>query len=223
MVRGRWWLMAVVAVLLIWGAVHQGMKISAPSPARARDGGAAASPSTPRASATATPFDWSAYDPAQFAAQVRAYARQAGIDPQLLMAILYNEAYKPHDPAFERTWLQTNPDAALGIANMHRATFDQTKQGSPFADRQWTDLPGDAALAIESAAWYLRDLAADLPSHIAAPLTRDDVLALGYNTGPGNMRAFARGVALGPSAQGYLNRLRENWVKSGAAVRGSAS
>ena len=218
--RGRWWLVAAVAVLLVWGVAHSSTKHASDSRAAARDAHGA-DPSTapsPSPSATAS-VDWSAYDPAKFGAQVRGYARQAGIDPQLLMAILYNEDYKPHDPAFERAWLQANPDAALGIANMHRATFNQTKQGRPFARKQWTDLSGNPALAIQSAAWYLRDLGDDLPSHTAGLLTRDELTALGYNTGPGNMLAFARGVPLGPSAQAYLDRLRTNWAQSRAAVR----
>ncbi|MCQ4079943.1 transglycosylase SLT domain-containing protein [Streptomyces sp. RB6PN25] len=222
MARGRWWLVAAAAVLLGWGVMHSGTNPTSSSPssgAAARDG-AVASPGVPAASPSASPWNWSSYDPAQCAAQVRVYARQAGVDPQLVMAILYNEAYKPHDPAFERAWLQANPDAALGIANMHRATFDQTKQGSPFADSRWTDLPGNPALAVQSAAWYLHDLATDLPAHTVGPLSRDELLALGYNTGPDNMLAFARGVPLGPSARAYLDRLQGNWARAGAAVRG---
>jgi hypothetical protein len=218
--RGRWWLVAAVAALLVWGVVYVGAQHAAQPRTEAGDSGRASSAGVPSASPSASSIDWSNYSPATFAPQVRTSAHEAGIDPQLLMAILYNEDYKPHDPAFERAWLQANPDAALGIANMHRATFDQTKQGRPFADRQWTDLLGNPALAIESAAWYLHDLGADLPGRIAAPLTRDDLMALGYNTGPGNMLAFARGVPLGPSAQSYLDRLRFNWSTAGAAVRG---
>src|SRR5689334_16024317 len=72
-------------------------------------------------------------DPARSAKPVRTYAAAAGIDARLLMAILYSESYKPHDPTLERAWQKLNPDAAFGVANMHRGTFDDTKRGRDFA------------------------------------------------------------------------------------------
>jgi hypothetical protein len=178
---------------------------------------------TPTPSAVSTPSvpkPWyEDYDPAQFAVQVRKYATQAGIRPQLLMAILYNESYKPHDPELERSWARIDSDPAFGIANMHRPAFDDTKRGRPFAGRKWEELPDDPTLAIQAAAWHLHDLARRLPDKRTSKLTKDELLALGYNAGGGNMRAFARGVKPGPQAQSYLDRLRQNWEKSGEAVR----
>ncbi|MFI7065759.1 transglycosylase SLT domain-containing protein [Kribbella sp. NPDC050124] len=174
---------------------------------------------SPAPATKTTPKPWYVdYDPAQFAVQVRKYATQAGIRPQLLMAILYNEAYKPHDPELERSWAQIDSDPAFGIANMHRPAFDETKRGRAFAKRKWEELPDDPALAIQAAAWHLHDLARRLPSKPTGQLTKDELLALGYNAGGGNMRKFARGVKPGPQAQSYLDRLRSNWDKSGAAV-----
>nr|WP_232246347.1 transglycosylase SLT domain-containing protein [Kitasatospora mediocidica] len=187
------------------------------SGASAPSGSVSGSPSaTPSASATSSS---AAYDPAQLGALVREYAGKAGIDAQLLMAILYNESYKPHDPALERAWQQLKPDAAFGVANMHRAAFDETKQGRDFAARAWDELPDDHALAVEAAAWYLHDLATQLPAHRSVPYTEDELLALGYNTGPGNMLAFARGTALGSAARSYLDQLHANWSKSATAVK----
>lgn len=157
-------------------------------------------------------------DPARFAEQVVAHAREAGVNPQLVMAILYNESYKPHDPASERAWLRIKPDAALGIGNMHRATFDQVKQGRGFAQRNWSELPDDPDLAIRATAWYLRDLAAELPAKHPASYTADELLALGYNAGPGTMLVLARGGPLGPQTQEYLDTLRRNWAPAGEAV-----
>ncbi|MFI9723006.1 lytic transglycosylase domain-containing protein [Streptomyces sp. NPDC052396] len=157
-------------------------------------------------------------DPAHYAPQVIKHAREAGVSPRLMMAILYNEDYKPHDPAFERSWQKIKPDSAFGIANMHKAAFDQTKQGRPFAHRDWQDLPGDPDLAITAEAWFLHDLAAQLPAHWAGSYTKDQLLALGYNAGGGNMAAFARGATPGSTAGSYLDRLKENWDKAGKAV-----
>jgi soluble lytic murein transglycosylase-like protein len=156
-------------------------------------------------------------DPSRYAAQVRTRAAEAGVDPQLVMAILYNESYKPHDPQLERAWQKVKPDAAFGVANMHRATFDQTKTGRPFAGRTWEQLPDDPDLAIQAEAWYLHDLAAQLPTARGSYQTAE-LLALGYNTGPGNMKAFARGTKPGTQAQSYLDTFRTNQPKAAAAL-----
>jgi hypothetical protein len=180
--------------------------------------GNAASPSMASAAPSASPSA-GAYDPARFAPQVRRHAAAAGIGAQLLMAILYNESYKPHDPKLERAWQKLDPEAAFGVANMHRAAFDETKRGRDFADRDWTELPDDPDLAIEAAAWYLHDLAAQLPPHWPAKYTKDELLALGYNAGPGSMAAFAKGAKPGSVAQSYLDKLHANWDVAGRAVR----
>lgn len=171
-------------------------------------------PTAPSAPTTAS----SSYDPAAYASQVRSRARQTGVSAQLLMAILYNEAYKPHDPALERAWQKYKPDAAFGIANMHRATFDEVKKGRDFANRNWQDLPDDRDLAVEAEAWYLHDLKAQLPAARSTRYTEDELLALGYNTGAGTMLAFARGATPGSQAQAYLDRLHANWARAGRAV-----
>ncbi|MFE6753739.1 transglycosylase SLT domain-containing protein [Streptomyces sp. NPDC057684] len=173
-------------------------------------------PSSSSPSTSTTPSG--KYDPAAYAPQVRARAAEAGVSPRLLMAILYNESYKPHDPALERAWQRYKPGAAFGIANMHRAAFDETKRGRAFAGRRWEELPDDRDLAVRAAAWYLHDLARQLPAHPSGPYDKDELLALGYNTGAGNMHAFARGATPGSQAADYLARLRSNWDKAGQAV-----
>lgn len=208
----RKWLASLVVVAGLGLAACDGAAGTPPAPPPTTSAPPTASPTEP---AAANP------DPARFAPQVEARAREAGVAPRLLMAILYNESYKPHDPQLERAWQQWKPDAAFGVANMHRATFDATKAGRPFAGRAWEQLPDDPDLAIEAAAWYLHDLAAQLPARRAGALTADELLALGYNTGPGNMKAFARGTKPGPAAQSYLDTLRGNWAKAGQAVGAS--
>jgi soluble lytic murein transglycosylase-like protein len=190
------------------------------------DSGSAGSPrSTALSARTSTPggppgAGWSTdQDPARFAARVRTHAGRAGVSPQLLMAILYNESYKPHDPASERAWQKIKPDAAFGIANMHQATFEETKRGRDFADRDWRELPDDPDLAIAAAAWYLHDLATHLPARTSGSPTTEELLALGYNTGAGNMKAFARGVKPGDMAQSYLELLHKNWAVAAEAIR----
>ncbi|MFJ4184703.1 transglycosylase SLT domain-containing protein [Kitasatospora sp. NPDC089509] len=220
---GRWIVIGVLAAAG-WGIVRSGghepgagSAASSASPSAGASPSSDAAPGTAPSAAPAKPSG--RYDPADYAAPVRQYAAEAGVNPQLLMAILYNESYKPHDPDFERAWQRGKPDASFGIANMHRAAFDDTKPGRPFASRHWEELPDDRNLAVQAAAWHLHDLADQLPGRIGAPLNKDELLALGYNAGAGNMLAFARGVKIGPQAQSYLDRLHDNWAKSGEAVK----
>ena len=101
---------------------------------------------------------------------------------------------------------------------MHRAAFDETKRGRSFAGRNWDELPDHPELAIEAAAWHLHDLAARLPRRTGGRFSKDELLALGYNAGAGNMRAFAAGAKPGAQAQSYLDDLQKNWTKAATAV-----
>ncbi|WUJ69583.1 transglycosylase SLT domain-containing protein [Kribbella soli] len=215
-VAKRWsWVAVGVLLVGVWAACsdHDTKPTSAP-----KTQPTAAKPRPAPAATTTKPW-YDDYDPARFAPEVRGYAKQAGINPQLLMAILYNEDYKPHDPKFERQWAEVDSDPAFGIANMHKPAFDETKRGRDFAKRKWEELPDNPALAIEAAAWHLHDLAERLPSKRAALYTKDELLALGYNAGGGNMRIFARGRKAGSQAQSYLDRLHSNWAKSAEALK----
>ncbi|MER7638981.1 lytic transglycosylase domain-containing protein [Streptomyces sp. NPDC126522] len=213
----RRWLTLVIFAVVVYVIVRAADTPQAATPPSAGTTGPATSATPTSPSATASP---SAYDPAAYAAQVRTRAQQADVSAQLVMAVLYNEAYKPHDPALERAWQKYKPDAAFGIANMHRATFDEVKKGRDFAGRSWDELPDDRDLAIEAEAWYLHDLSAQLTPTWRSSLSRDQLLALGYNTGAGNMLAFAAGTTPGTQAQSYLDRLHTNWAKAGKAVGG---
>ena len=215
--RRRRWLAVVVFALALYVIVRASGTPQGDTfpPARAS---VTPPPSVGSASPSASAATGSSYDPAAYASQVRTRARQSGVSAQLLMAVLYNEAYKPHAPALERAWQKYKPDAAFGIANMHRATFDEVKRDRDFDDRRWEELPDDRDLAIEAEAWYLHDLAKQLPVTWSASFTKNELLALGYNTGASNMLAFARGATLGSQARSYLEKLRTNWAKAAAAV-----
>ncbi|MDX6281547.1 MAG: hypothetical protein QOH03_2618 [Kribbellaceae bacterium] len=228
MSKGWWVLVAGAVVVAAWAA--RGGESPEPEAASAPGESATLKPvATPTPVATKKPVVtekpgspradwWNDYDPAEFAVPVRKYAARAGISSQLLMAILYNESYKPHDPQLERSWQHFKEDSAFGIANMHRAAFDETKRGR-FGKRQWDELPDHPDLAIEAAAWHLHDLARRLPDRRSSRFSKDELLALGYNTGAGNMRAFATGAHPGAQAQSYLDNLHENWDKAAKAVR----
>ncbi|TQL24642.1 hypothetical protein FBY37_6742 [Streptomyces sp. SLBN-134] len=147
------------------------------------------------------------YEPGDYAAVVVRSAREAGVSPVLVMTVLHNEAYKPHHPLLERLWQWWKPGASFGLANMHRATFERVRRTHGLPGR-WQDLRDDPAFAIRTAALHLKDLDRSLPGRHVRRYTRDELLALGYNTGERNMRAFARGVPPGPMARSYLRRFR---------------
>lgn len=157
------------------------------------------------------------YDPADYAAIVVRSAGEAGLSPLLVMTVLHNEAYKPHHPLLERLWQWWKPAASFGVANMHRATFEQVRQAHGLTGR-WQDLRDDPAFAIHVAALYLKDLDQSLPRQHVRRYTRDELLALGYNTGERNMRAFARGVPPGPMARSYLRRFRAHRICAAKAL-----
>jgi hypothetical protein len=215
------WLAAPVITAVAAVATGCTPRTGGPAPGTPDGSATSAVPATaaPGTSAPTSTPPAAGQDPARFAPQVHTHAATAGVDAQLLMAILYNESYKPHDPTLERAWQRLDPNAALGVANMHEATFNEVKRGRDFAGRDWSELPDDPGLAIEAAAWYLHDLAAQLPATWPGPYQRNDLLALGYNAGPASMLAFARGARPGRVAQGYLDRLHANWPAAGRAIR----
>ncbi|TCC25298.1 transglycosylase SLT domain-containing protein [Kribbella speibonae] len=218
----RWgWVAVGVLLAGVWAACSDKEDTTAGTePATKSTAAPTATPTAKPTAKTTTSKPWyDDYDPAHFAPDVRRYAKQAGINPQLLMAILYNESYKPHDPKFERQWAEVDSDPAFGIANMHKPAFDETKRGRDFARRKWEELPDNPALAIQAAAWHLHDLAKRLPAQRADLYTKDELLALGYNAGGGNMRIFARGRKAGSQAQSYVDRLHDNWAKSAEALK----
>lgn len=170
-----------------------------------------------RGSAPTPPLRPGAYDPADYAASVVRSAEEAGVSPVLLMSVLHNEAYKPHHPLLERLWQWWKPEASFGVANMHRATFERVRRAHGLAYR-WEELRDDPTLAIHAAALHLKDLDRALPTRHTRRCTRDELLALGYNAGERNMRAFARGVPPGPMARSYLRRLRANRHRAAEAL-----
>nr|WP_246620567.1 lytic transglycosylase domain-containing protein [Streptomyces corallincola] len=171
----------------------------------------------PVENAPTPPLRPAAYDPADYADVVAECAAEAGVTPRLVMAVLYNEAYKPHHPLLERLWQWWKPAASFGVANMHRATFEEVRRRHGLPQR-WQDLRDDPAFAVRAAALHLGDLDRALPERHSPAYTRDELLALGYNTGERNMRAFAGGVAPGRMARSYLRRFRENRERSGEVL-----
>jgi len=169
-------------------------------------------------------------DPVGFTRIVVYYATVAGIDPRLLMAVLFNERgvhwqWLPHTQFLEDLRVLGQALGVInsgGLANMSQQSFDQVKQGRDFADRSWSDLASDPILAIEAAAYLLHDLEGQLPATWTSTYKRDELVAMGYNRGPVKMNLVA-GPAGGSPAQApdqvdlsggmswYVSQVDANW------------
>ncbi|OIV36060.1 hypothetical protein BIV57_18305 [Mangrovactinospora gilvigrisea] len=206
----------VAAAALALAGCHAAETQSASTSASGGAKGGTAAPS-----ASPSPTSTVSQDPTPYAPIAAREARAAGIDPKLLMAILYNEDYKPHGGDVERAWQKWKPDASFGIANMHKAAFEETRANHPkqLGGSSWDRLPDDPKLAVTAAAWFLHDLRAQLPSGAGhGRYTADELLALGYNGGAGTMRAVAAGSSAGPQVSSYLDKLKQNWPRAQKAL-----
>lgn len=128
------------------------------------------------------------------------YGSAAGVDPRLVMAIVYNEggdtpqALRPGLDLGRETVPRgvlpgpVNPDGnSLGLTNMKKPTFDKLKEKYPkeFGDSEWSDLIGNDPLAIKATAWNLRrlkdELGPEIPAAMKARYSLNQILAAGYN------------------------------------------
>ncbi|MFQ6393161.1 hypothetical protein ACLMAJ_06895 [Nocardia sp. KC 131] len=148
------------------------------------------------------------------------YGNTAGIDPRLVMAIVYNEGGYRSDSFIENEMSYAydvfvreggnliRPNS-LGLTNMKEATFNKVKKKFPseFAGKEWSNLKEDPDLAIMAATYNLKRIesqyVADAPEELKEKYTRDQFLAAGYNS-EDNIEAHFRAGDLGPVVQGYV-------------------
>lgn len=169
-------------------------------------------------------------EPEQFTLAVNDAAKDANVDPRLLMAIIMNERgihwpVVPHMAAGEFVrWLLSlvGHDNSLGQTNMSSAAFHDAQQAagpnSNLAKHSWTDVITDPVLAIDASAWLLRGLEQTLPPTWPAQYKRDELLAIGYNGGGSVMLGVASGLTpdqADPKNPGkvsqYIGDLDDNW------------
>ncbi|MEV6428791.1 hypothetical protein [Nocardia sp. NPDC051463] len=148
------------------------------------------------------------------------YGNAAGIDPRLVMAIVYNEGGYRSDSFIENemsyaydvfvreggNFIRPN---SLGLTNMKEDTFNAVKKQFPveFAGKEWSDLKKDPDLAIMAATYNLKRIdikwTSTAPDELKEKYTHDQFLAAGYNS-EGNMKAYLEAGDLGPVVQGYV-------------------
>jgi hypothetical protein len=180
------------------------------------------------------PFGTLNVSPESYVSQIANYAGQAGGDPRLMLAILWNESNKVHggfsdqfvDPLLDSaacavTGSNGCAGPSLGIADMKEATFNQVKKNHPdiFGSSQWNNLTGSTDLAIQALAWELRDLQGQVPAANVGNYSPQQVLGMAYNGGAGLALDYARGgndlsSDTKKKLQWYADQIGQNWSKA---------
>jgi RHS repeat-associated protein len=145
--------------------------------------------------------------------EIAGYAQGAGVDPRLLMDFMINDNGAhvpgvPHIAAIEAfrsflariSELRGHKGGSLGMTNVSEsawetaiATQKRDLGHSDLAGHDWRDLVDDPLLAIEAAAWVLRNVQDNLPTvDDKKGYTRNQLLAIGYNQGVGVMQWMAQ-------------------------------
>jgi hypothetical protein len=172
--------------------------------------------------------------PESYVSQIARYAAQAGVDPRLMLTILWGESNKVHGSLSDQV-IDPNLDKAacavtgsngcagpsLGIADMKEATFDQVKANHPdlFGSSQWSDLTGNTDLAIQTLAWELHDLAEQLSGGSVGNYSPQQVLGMAYNGGTSLAVDYANGGSdisqdNKNKLQFYADMISQNWGKA---------
>ncbi|MCP2277514.1 hypothetical protein APR09_003082 [Nocardia amikacinitolerans] len=164
------------------------------------------------------------------------YGNEAGVDPRLVLAIVYNEGGNRSDSFLERemshaydtfireggNWLRPN---SLGLTNIKEDTFNTLKNQYPseFAGKEWSDLKSDPDLAIMAASYNLKRIETqwvkEAPDELKQKWTLNEFMAAGYNS-EANMDAYIKNGDLGPHVQAYVRMTHTSLDKAGKLIGG---
>jgi hypothetical protein len=166
---------------------------------------------------------------AQYADYAVKYAKEAGIDPVFLMAILLNEQKPFADIPYR---------SDRGVGSMKLETFTQAeeyaaKHGITFSG-DWNKSASDPALSIEATAWKLRRLADEtIGPNYKGTRKQDEIIAAEYNgvygdwgkPGPtfGGRPVFSipyigRIPYTGGKGWAYVQNLNNNWPEANQLI-----
>lgn len=182
-----------------------------------------------------------------FLGKVREYAAEAGIDPQLLLAILIAESGDCHCARFEKDkWVDKNDDGfwalSVGLGNLQQEAFLRAMEHSggkiDFGRRDTHSLKdiGNIFRSVQATAHYLRFLSdrADgtrFSGPVNPTVSRNELVRIGYNMGIGD-RSSPTGQRDWMTVVGGLDRFptgdpgqiildfRERWYVAGNLLNG---
>ncbi|WP_225725458.1 MULTISPECIES: hypothetical protein [unclassified Nocardia] len=197
-------------------------------------------------------FDWNlsahitppGVDPtvARWAHYSAMYGNEAGIDPRLVMAIVFNEgadanltwggaqgelkdSIRKSTSTFRKMY--DGKSNSLGLTNMKEDTFNEVKKAFPerFADKNWSDLAKDQELAVKAAAYDLKMVKgkweAQIPAGMKARYSLNQILAAGYNAEiyfGGSDGYIAKGD-LGTKALAYAEMTMADFMRADKVMR----
>ncbi|MBF6351960.1 hypothetical protein IU448_23510 [Nocardia flavorosea] len=161
------------------------------------------------------------------------YGNKTGVDPRLVLTVLYNEGALRSDSWIEETisdpydafrqlanaprkLVDDGVGTSLGLANMKEDTFNKLKEIYPeeFAGVSWQQIATDDSLAIKALAFNLARLepasAEDVDDNIVERYSHNEYLALSYNAEK-FLEEYNEMGKVGPAGQNYINMTNERW------------
>ncbi|MFD4406444.1 hypothetical protein ACFWPH_27150 [Nocardia sp. NPDC058499] len=172
------------------------------------------------------------------------YGNQAGVDPRLVLTVLYNEGAKRSDTWIEdrigshwwdqvremgngpRKLIDGGVGMSLGLANIKEDTFNELKAKYPqeFGNASWQDMTEDDSLAIKAVAFSLnrlgKEYAGSADENIVEQYSRNEYLALSYNA-EDFLDEYNDMSKVGPEGQNYINMTNENWKIASDLIDGA--
>lgn len=149
-------------------------------------------------------------------------AREAGVDPRVLLAVLIRESGDRH--LFD--WLSQTPfgrlhDFSIGISNMRQPAFAEARTYAAGAiDFGWQDIGPDSPKAVRAAAFLLAKRTDQLGGFRSRRFTAAQYVRVGYRAGADTMRRmeqtgqFVGGVVLFDLAYETAGRLLGNRISN---------
>lgn len=172
------------------------------------------------------------------------YGNAAGVDPKLVLAIVYNEGGNRADTSLEQAgsgvWdatreilnpirEQTTPTGmgmSLGLTNIKEGTYEKLQQAYPeeFGSIPWARVQYDDAVAIKAAAYSLKRIqdqyGSSVPDEMKEKYTTNEFMAAGYNS-EGAMRDYLAQADLGPQVKNYLKMNEGSYAKASELIDGA--
>ncbi|MDO3650375.1 hypothetical protein [Nocardia mangyaensis] len=173
-----------------------------------------------------------------------AYGNAAGVDPKLVLAIIYNEGGNRSDTQLEHAGSgildagreignpireKTNPAGmgmSLGLTNIKENTYNKLQEEYPeeFGSIPWERVQYDDSVAIKAAAYTLKRVqdqyGSEVPDTMKEKYSTNDFMAAGYNS-EGAMPDYLAQGDLGPQVKNYLAMNEGSYQKASELIDGA--
>lgn len=172
------------------------------------------------------------------------YGNAAGVDPKLVLAIVYNEGGNRADTTLEQVgsgfWDATreilNPireatspvdmGMSLGLTNIKESTYQKLQEAYPeeFGSIPWARVQYDDSVAIRAAAFSLKRIQEQygpfVPDEMKEKYNTNEFMAAGYNSELA-MADYLRQAELGPQVKNYLRMNEGSYAKASELINGA--